>query len=1535
MSGKSRKKIGKVILWILAGFIALDLMLVGLLFVPAVQTFAVGKVTKSLSEKWKSEISIKDIHITPTLKLVAHDFRICDYRHNDMIYVGTVKGRLRTFRLKPMKLNFGDVLLEKANVVIRKYKGDQDVNISIWAQNFPKKEQPSSFLLTAKHLLLTESRVAIVNDDERTVFDTRNHPDIDYNYLEFENLTLDANKFRVQSEDITSIAAQFNHLAFNQYGGFTLTDGQADFSICDTAMVFNEMHFVTPASNLNMDLKFKYSDWQRLGDFVDSVRITANIRPTTLCMKDVAGFAPAIKGMTETFRIKADQFDGTVNDFRLSNFKAGWGFGNTLKGDLALRNVTDFMNADIQMKLDSSTVNIPELANFTLPNGSTIPINQTLSKFGKTSLTCSFEGTPSFFDAEVDAVSALGTIFANLGTSSEDGKMILEGSVASPNLNLAQLTGNSRLLGLVDAFVSLDGNLQATSIQDMDFNTLDAHFSGDLQRFDLYGYHLRNAEFEGDLQNALYNGTISINDPYFNCDVLAQLDVSTSLPSIQGNISLNNFDAGAIALRMKRVDSAKATGIDKFIYGLQQNPQMRFSFDNFNIAVRGNNLDNINGYASCDNIRIFSNSDSLSNDRLRVTAINSENSHKFILSSGIANATLETNYQIKDIKDSLLSYAHTYCPSLVPKPIGNSANIPQQEGYIKANLTTYRTRNITRFIAPDLYIAPNAYVDVSIASDHTNDKILAEIPYVGIRKKFSAFNLNVNTNTKSSNHLNLTLHSDSVIVPLENSRLPFKDVSLEASALNDTIQYQLNWFDIFNLTDSSSQLAGLVDVSNSSNIAINLRNSYLFINNHDWHFNDKNTVHVRKKAIDIDDLVFYNNESHISVSGTYAPKTNNRLKVNVEKINMGILSSFLGDMEIDGDVSADITVICPEKKTILFGKTLVNNFIFNQEPIGDVFAIAGMDTLGKVNFSGGIFQKDFASENSQLADFSITSLRNDEDVIVRLNGEYATDGKNLAIHTRFDSLNAGFLAPFLSGFSDEFVGTASGELFFYSNSKKSYFDGTVRANDIRMGIAPLGTQYNVKEQDIRFNEEGIFFDNMKITDKDGNIAYMNGDIKHNLFQNMKINLGISTDRLLVLNTPRDVTALFYGDGYVSGDVSIRGNEDIISFKGPNLKTLNGSHIALQVTSSNSAIQSNVIHFKPKPTTNGDASKNTDKSTESSTLLDFDFTFNVSNETELELYLESIGGTMNARANGKFQLTYNDNEDVNLFGNLDIHSGDFKISLFNVINSKFTLVPEGKILFDGPLENMLVNVSAYKSSKTSLTDILPQGSAVGNNVTVNAYLHLNGYLMQRIEPTFSFELPHSQEELSNLFFTAIDTTNTENLTKQFAYFLVTNNFLPNSSASADRYGSGGINMFRNIVNNMIGSLISSKNVSFGITYSQESQTTSAEYGITGSANLLNNRMTMETSIGYYDNKNQSNANNMYGDFTVEYSINPQGTWKVKAYTYLGQHEEDYILHNDQYNYTAGVALAFKQDFNTKRRRPKSASKKNKNEHDNKQ
>ena len=84
--GKSGiKKALKITAWVIGVFLALDLLLVGLLFVPAIQTFVVHKVTESLSNAWGTEISIGDVRITPTLKLVAHEVAIKDHHDENMI----------------------------------------------------------------------------------------------------------------------------------------------------------------------------------------------------------------------------------------------------------------------------------------------------------------------------------------------------------------------------------------------------------------------------------------------------------------------------------------------------------------------------------------------------------------------------------------------------------------------------------------------------------------------------------------------------------------------------------------------------------------------------------------------------------------------------------------------------------------------------------------------------------------------------------------------------------------------------------------------------------------------------------------------------------------------------------------------------------------------------------------------------------------------------------------------------------------------------------------------------------------------------------------------------------------------------------------------------------------------------------------------------------------------------------------------------------------------------------------------------------
>ncbi|MCQ2283613.1 MAG: translocation/assembly module TamB domain-containing protein [Bacteroidales bacterium] len=1522
------------------GFLLLDLTVVGLLFVPAIQTYAVNKITQSISEKWGTELSIKDVHITPTLKLVAHDVCIQDTHHKDMIRVSTVKGRLLSFTIKPLKLKFGNLDLDHADVVLRKYAGEENANISLWAKNIKKeKKKKGTFLLTARNLRLTDSRFVLINDNCRVVFDTKGHPDIDYGYLELADIDWKSEKFIVSANKLVNISTDFKHLAFNQYGGFSMTDCQGQFSICDTALIFDKMNFKTPNSKMDMDLKFAYSDWKKLGDFVDSVRITSTIRPSQLCMKDVAGFAPALKGMDETFMLKASRFDGTVNDFRLIDFYAHWGLGTQINGDLALENITDFSKAHINVQLDSSQVNIPELAAFHLPHGKVIRLNKTINKFGQTKIKGSFVGSPSVFDASFDFNTALGPVLADLSTFIDNGALQIDGTVSSPNFNLASLTNNHKVLGTTDLFLAVEGDMKSAALNKENFKTLQAHISGDISRIYLYGYNLRNTNIEADYQNKLYTCELTSNDKHLDCDISAELDMRDEFPNLRSTISLDHFDAGDIANALAKVDSATAKGFEKIVYAAQSNPKLKFGFDNLTVALRGNNLNNVNGYAGCDNIRIYNDKDSLENERFRLTTINTDIAHKFIFSSNVVNASLETNYDVQDIKDSLQNIAHNFLPTLIAagkQSKKSKLDLAEEDesGYIKVHLNTYRTRSVMQLLFPDLILAPNSNLDMTVSSDNKDNIITANIPFFVLRDKVAVYRLNINGNTEGDQALRLHLVSDSAIAILKDSRVAFKSIDAQAQVANDTILYNLNWLNDFNGSEAnSSTFSGYADVTNHKDIVLGLRNSGIYLNNNKWEFNNENNIHIQKGAIAVNNLRISDSSSTIQVDGTYNKTHPELMTVKINDVDLSVLNPLTAKIDFGGELSANVNISSRNGKMFLFGKALANRFVCNEERLGNVFLFAVLDTTNKVSFNGGVFESKEKFNSNILNNYNIRDFQKEDNIVAKVNGNY--DQKKFTVHTTFDDLNAGFLEPFLSGFSDHFDGKASGKLNFYATPDSSYFDGTVHADDINIGIAPLGMSYIVQNQDIRFNSQGIFFDNMLIKDNDGNTAYMNGSVRHKMFKDMKIGLKITTDRVMVLNTPKTPTSVFYGIGYAAGDVYIEGEGNNISFTGPNLTTLEGTKIYLQVSSANSASQSNIIHFKPKETDqNSNEISVISAKNEEKTSLSYDFTFNVTNEADVVLLLESIGGTMNARADGKFQLTYNDNDNLNLYGSLLLHSGDFRLALYNVVNSKFTLVPGGSILFDGPLENMTVNASAYKSSKTSLSNIVPQEYLSGNGVNVNAYLHLNGPLMQHIDPTFSFELPNSSNEVRNLFYTSIDTGNVENITKQFVYFMVTNNFMPNDMFSSDRAGSGlpGLNLFSNIVNNMLSNMISNKNGSFGITYNQATETSSAEYGVKAGANLLKDRVTLETSIGYYDDKNTQGFNNMYGDFSVEYNINKAGTWKLKAYTYVGERDENYI-YDAQINYTAGVAVAFKQDFNsTPRRKNKSNPKQRKNKKD---
>ena len=1528
--GKSGiKKALKIAAWVIGVFLALDLLLVGLLFVPAVQTFVVHKVTETLSEKWGTEISIGNVRLTPTLKLVAHEVAIKDHHNENMIYSGTVKGRLRSLKTKPVKLGLGDVEFHDLDVVLRTYKDEETINIAKWAEKFKSDKKKQPFELTSNSLHITRGRFALINDNKRVVFDTTGHPDIDFSFFELADMNIKAKDFKLVGADV---AMKFKQLAFNQYGGFQLQKGSGDFRICDTTLTFNGLKLKTPQSNLDLDLYFRYNNWKSYGDFLDSVRISAEIRPSTLAMDDIADWAPAIRGMNEVFSLQADTVDGVVTDFALKNVKAGWNERNFVQGDIALRNITHFKNARFNVSLNSTTLHVPDLALFTLPGGKTIKSNATLNKLGTTTLSGHFNGDLSQFKLKMLAATGLGTVNAALNTVKENGRLLIDGEASSSNFNLAKLTNSPKVFGVCQLNARFEGRTDSSGLTAKNLKTLRAHLTGNVQRFPIIGYPLRNIHVEGDYQDGLYNAKLTTDDPNIVCEAVAQLDMTQDIPFTQGSVSLQHLAAGNIGQVLPLVDSTTAKGLDKIISIMQRNPSVQLNFDRFQVAMHGTNFENFNGFIACDNIKLHYNEDSLSNERLRLTAINSENAHKYILASNIANATFETSLPLALIKDTLQHVAHTLLPSLISDVKQTEALLSDNpispiNNYIKLHLQTYNTRAVTKLLFPEMYISSNSIVNLEVNEGHTADLADIQLPFFGIRNKFRIHNLNVKGKTDGADKFMLNVIGDSIVVYVGKGTLLLDKLKINADASNNNILYDLIWHNPFNAEENISQLTGSANIANTNDIVIKLNPSRVFLKDYECHFNEDNTIRIQPHRYDINNLIFSTMDSYVAVNGAYDTKDSSKLTMAVKNFEISLINQLLNGISFGGRLSADLNLMNRNNRRLIFGKAITDELIMNEARLGDMFLMAGINNENQIRFSGGLFDKPGTNlDYDYLSHFSIRDFQSEENIIANISGSY--EKKNFSVKATFDSLQADFLEPFLSSFSDEFSGVASGDLTFRASPDTSYLGGTVHVLNAEMGIAAIGTRYTVDHQDIFFDKEGIHFPNMQVADLDGNHAVLSGDILHNMFKDMRLDLQISTDRIMVLNTPRTTNSVFYGKGYVKGDVFILGSGNYLSFKGPNLQTLSGSKIALQVTSTNMASETNAIHFNARYE-DQDAVEHETKTKKSSTVLDFDFTFNVTNDADIVLYIESIGSTINARADGQFQLLYNSNDALNLYGNLLLHSGDVKISLYNIVNTKFTMVEGGTINFDGPLDFMTVHLGAYKSSKTSLASIIPSSYLPAGNVDVDAYMFLDGPLMRKIEPSFKFELPNSSNEVRNLFYTAIDTQNTENMTKQFAYFLVTNSFMPEnmSGISAGVSQLSGLGLFSNALNNFLSNIMANKNASFGVTYNQATESSSAEYGLKADANLLKDRVTMSTRIGYYDDRTTTDAyRNIYGNLTVEYRINKSGTWRLKAYTYIGDRDNNYFYEDNYNNYTAGIALAYKQDFDSRRKSKKSKNQK---------
>ena len=1504
-----------MLLWVIGIFIALDLAIVGLFFVPSIQNYVISKVTGLISEKWGAEIGVSRIYVTPTLRLAADDFVIKDLHNQPMIYVKNVKGRFKKLKTKPFTLSFFNVTATKADVRLVTYEGDTMVNISAWVKKISKpKKNPKDFILRIDNIRLIDSRFSVANQNKQQKTPYIDGQEMDPGFFEMRHIDFKANRFQVYNDDISALIKQ---LGYDQYFGFHLIKSSGDFQINSHMLRFDDCKLQTENSNLDLDLRFDYNTWKNLGDFLDSVNITATVRPSDFCLTDAACYAAAIRGMDNCLHFQG-LVSGCVNDLKLIDFDCHYNNSTYFKGDFALKDVTDFKHAVWNMNFSDSYFNMNELAEFLLPTGKTLPLPDIAKRLGYAKLDGTMAGYVPAIDAKLNISTGIGDIKTDILSQDLGEQVSFEGNISSGNFNLGRLINNN-FFGQMHFIANIDGI--SDDPMDMDkpefLSTLKAKLRSKISRFDLIGYHASDIRLNGQYDNKKCTASL-ISDDY-NLDFIFNgvADFSLLEPNLQANLSLQSVKLSEIAIHHSSIDSTEAKGINKLIYFAQRHPHVEISLDTLTYNTVGSSLDNLNGYIGIDGLQIFNEVRPFYSNRIRFTAINTTTGlHKYILASDFVNASLNTNYEYKDIKDSLFNFAYRYIPNILPqREISHNKQTTRtsdQEKYFNFSIETFDTEPLLFIFMPELYIADHSSIILQTGGSQ-QDKIQILIPKTTFKDRFNINNFSLSANSHQSNHLMIDVSSDSIsMANKKGATLSLYQLALKADMYQSFIDYQLAWKDISDTNRPHSHINGTFDARDKKNMVARFTDSQILLDEYNFKFNNHNSITFQKQRILFDNLALTDQQSSIAINGAYSDLPDDKLSIAINNFDIGIMDNFLKGISFDGMLSANADITTHEGNRFIMGKLMAADFTLNKTQLGNVFLTAGIGENGSLGFSGGIFRREQAISPSIIHEYTIKNYQTESNKLANINGYYLSHIKRFVAKASVGSLDLGFLQPFLSSFCDQVTGNASGELSFVATPDSAFIFGKARVNDMTMGISPIGTVYNIDNQNITFNSKGIIFDNITLTDNSGNSATMNGHIYHKLFKDMKIDLDISTKRLQALNLPRNATNSFYGTGYVSGNINISGDDQRLSFSSDNLTTLKGSSIFFPITSSQSVTENTNIRFK---TVIQDTVMLV-TSTEQSTQLNFDFIFNVTPDANVQVDVMSIGGTMRANTQGRLHLLYNDIIGVNIYGDLEINSGDFLLSLEDIVNTKLKLVPGGKVYFDGPVADFNVNVSAYYTARASLSNILSEEAGI-NRTPVNAYIHLNGQLMKYPSIDFSFEMPNVSQEISKEVFMVIDTTNPQNRSKQFFIFLLTNQFMPEDASSADitsTMESGGIGILTNMVNNFLSKQM--KHAGVGIVYKSGTQQSAAEYGLNANVQFLNDRMIFETNIGYYDNSNTSGGKasieNFYGDFSLEYLITQKGNWRIKVYNFNDQ----YVL--DDYKRVPGVGLAlmYKQEFNNK-------------------
>lgn len=496
-----------------------------------------------------------------------------------------------------------------------------------------------------------------------------------------------------------------------------------------------------------------------------------------------------------------------------------------------------------------------------------------------------------------------------------------------------------------------------------------------------------------------------------------------------------------------------------------------------------------------------------------------------------------------------------------------------------------------------------------------------------------------------------------------------------------------------------------------------------------------------------------------------------------------------------------------------------------------------------------------------------------------LKGQYNFDNKKVdavMALTQFpmDIIN-GFIPNQLVGLQ----GTAEGNLDIRGTTEKPVVNGTLSMDDAYLLSLPYGIRLKIIDDKISINNSKVEIDNMRLVGSNNSPLTLNGSIDFADTEHPYASLRLIAKNLQLIDAKETKTSEAYGKAFINIICGIRGELSKLSMRGKLdiLPTTDLYYILRESPLTADNRMKELVTFTDLTSEEPISIVHTTRDD-----LNADFTISVNEGAHIKCWISpDHKNYLDFTGEGDLRLRYRSG-DINLTGRFTISEGEMKYSLPIIPLKTFTIAPDSYIEFTGDMMNPRLNITATEQMRASVNqDGTNQICTFETGVVLSKTLKDMGL-------QFIISAPENQ-----LVADELKTMSQEERGKIAVTMLTTGMYLSDGNTSNFSMNSALNNFLQAEIQNLTGAALKTIDLSFGLDRATEADgTMHTDYTFKFAKRFWNNRLNIaiggKISTGPdISGQNKSFFDNVEVQYRLSETANKYVTmfYKRSVYDYL--------------------------------------------------